>query len=306
MRWAPADAGRIQLRGVAQVALSPSAWTGLLFTVALFAGGWRAGVFGLLGAAASTLAAVVLGADRDGVSQGLEGYCGCLTGVAVVSRLGVSWHTALLAVLAGAVCAVVGAAAGRLLGRLGLPVLTAPFCVVAGVLAVALPTAPATAAPWEPRPEFTSLSAAQLGRAFCDNIGQVFLLDRWYAGLILLVGLLVASRKAAVAAACGSVAAILTACVMGLPADRIGQGLYGYNAVLVALALGATFLTPHRGAPDTPPWPPWPRSPSRPPGWRSPSPSADPLHLAVRRDDLALPRGRSALDRPGISFEKAK
>ncbi len=307
MRWAPADVGRIQLRGVAQVALSPSAWTGLLFTIALFAGGWRIGVYGLLGAAASTLAAVVLGVDRDGVSQGLEGYCGCLTGIAVVGRLGVSWRTALLAVLAGAVCAVVGAATGRLLGRLGLPVLTAPFCVVAGVLAVALPTAPATAAPWEPRAEFTSLSAAQLGRAFCDNIGQVFLLDRWYAGLILLAGLLVASRKAAVAAACGSVAAILTACVMGLPADRIGQGLYGYNAVLVAVALGATFLIPTPWSagyaalaavatvPLTAAWLAF----AQPVGG---SPYTWPFVVTTWLFLAAAP----ALDRPGISFEKAK
>ncbi|WP_225094718.1 urea transporter [Streptomyces sp. CoH27] len=232
----------MQLRGIAQVALSASPWAGLLFTAALFAGEWRIGVYGLLGAAASTAAAAVLGADREGLGKGLEGYCGCLTGIAVVVRLGASWQTVLLAVGAAAICSVVGAAVGRLLGRFGLPALTAPFCLVAGVLVIALPTgAPAPATP-ALRDGFTTLTAAELGQAFCDNIGQVFFLGRWYAGLILLAGLLVASRKAAVAAVCGSGLAILTACVLGLPADRISVGLYGYNAVLVAIALGATFL----------------------------------------------------------------
>ncbi|NEA50938.1 urea transporter, partial [Streptomyces sp. SID10815] len=103
----PADIWRTQLRGIAQVALSPSPWTGLLFTAGLFADSWRIGVYGLLGAAASALAAAVLGADREGLAAGLEGYCGCLTALAVLVRFGASWRTALTAVLAAAVCAVV-------------------------------------------------------------------------------------------------------------------------------------------------------------------------------------------------------
>ncbi|MCQ8193293.1 urea transporter [Streptomyces rugosispiralis] len=305
--WAPADVGRMQLRGVAQVALSASPWTGLLFTVALFAGGWRIGVYGLLGVAASTVAAFVLGADRDGLANGLEGYCGCLTSIAIVVRLGASWRTALLAVLAAAVCAVLGAAVGHLLGRIGLPALTAPFCLVAGVLAPALPTAPAAAAPPLPGDGATTLSASELGHAFCDNFGQVFFLDKWYAGLILLVGLLVASWGAAVAAACGSLAAILTACAMGLPAERISEGLYGYNAVLVAIALAATFLTRTpwtagytalaavASVPFTAAW----QAFAQPSGG---SPFTWPFVVTTWLFLAAVP----ALDRPGLSFEKAK
>ncbi|MGW2411169.1 urea transporter [Streptomyces tubercidicus] len=303
--WTPAVVGQIQLRGIAQVALSPSPWTGLFFTVALFAGSWRIGVYGLLGAAASTVAAAVLGADRDGLVKGLEGYCGCLTGIAVVVRLGASWRTAVLAVLAAAVCSVLSAAAGRLLGRVGLPALTAPFCLVAGALAIALPTAPA-AAPPIPAAGATTLSAAELGHAICNNIGQVFLLDKWYAGLILLAGLLVASRTAAVAAACGSVVATLTACAMGLPADRITEGLYGYNAVLVAIALAATFLTltpwtagyatlaAAASVPFTAAW----QTFDQPSGG---SPFTWPFVVTTW---LFLAAG-PALDRPGISIEKA-
>ncbi|MFE2673384.1 urea transporter [Streptomyces hygroscopicus] len=306
-RRAAADAGRIQLRGIAQVALSASPWTGLLFIVALFADGWRIGLYGLLGAAASTVAASVLGADRNGLAKGLEGYCGCLTGISIVVRFGASWRTALVAVVAGAVCAVLGAAAGRLLGRIGLPALTAPFCLVAGVLAIALPTAPAAAAPPAAGDGVTRLSAAELGHAFCDNVGQVFFLDRWYAGLILLLGLLVASRVAAAAAACGSVVAIATACAMGLPADRISAGLYGYNAVLVAIALAATFLTltawtagyamlaALASVPFTAAW----QTVAQPSGG---SPFTWPFVVTTWLFLAAAP----ALDRPGLSFEKAK
>ncbi|MFD7922180.1 urea transporter [Streptomyces sp. NPDC059740] len=238
--------GQVQLRGVAQVALSASPWTGLLFTLALFAGGWRTGVFGLLGGCASTAAAAVLGCDREKVAKGLEGYCGCLTGIALLVRFGASWRTAVLAVLGAAVCSVLGAAAGRLFGRLQLPVLTAPYCLVTGALVIALPTTPAAAALPARAGGFTTLTAAQAGQAFCDNLGQVFFLDKWYAGLILLAGLLLTSRTAALAAAGGSVLATVTACAAGLPADRITEGLYGYNGVLCAIALAATFLSPTR------------------------------------------------------------
>ncbi|MGW1694695.1 urea transporter [Streptomyces sp. NPDC002399] len=241
--WASTRAGQIQLRGVAQVALSSNAWAGLLFTVALFVDGWRLGVYGLLGAASSTAAAALLGADRKGLVNGLQGYCGCLTGIALVVRLGTSWQTAVLAVLGAAVCSVLSAAAGRLLGPLGLPVLTAPYCLVAGALVVTLSKAQVAAGPAVRVSGFTTMTAAETGRALCNNIGQIFYLDKWYAGLILIVGLLVASRIAAVAAIGASVVAFLTACLTGLPADRIIEGLYGYNAVLCAIALTATFLT---------------------------------------------------------------
>ncbi|MFI9602046.1 urea transporter [Streptomyces sp. NPDC052043] len=306
--WRPVAVGRVQLRGIAQVALSASPWTGLLFVAALFADSWWIGVFGLLGTAASTGTAAVLGADRDSrLRPGLEGYCGCLTGIALLLRFGASWRTALLTVLAAAVCSVLGAASVRLLGRVGLPMLTAPYCLVTGVLVTALPTASAAAASPAPVAGITGLSAADIGNAFCDNIGQVFFLDKWYAGLILLAGLLVTSWRAALAAACGSAVAILTAYVMGLPADHIGAGLYGYNAVLVAIALGTTFLTltpwsagyavlaAVASVPFTTAWTAF----VQPSGG---SPFTWPFVVTTWLFLAAVP----VLDRPGISLEKAK
>ncbi|MFE2373267.1 urea transporter [Streptomyces sp. NPDC059398] len=303
----PLRLGQVQLRGIAQVTLSANPWTGLLFTVALFAEGWRTGVYGLLGAGVSAATAALLGADRGNIVKGLDGYCGCLTGLALLVTFGSSGRTVLLTVLGAAVCPVLSAAAGRIFGRVGLPVLTAPYCLVAGALVTALPTAPAAAGATARVGGFTTLSAADAGRAFCDNIGQVFFLDKWYAGLILLVGLLITSRAAAVAAAAASALALLTACAAGLPADRIAQGLYGYNGVLCAIALAATFLTLTRwtagyaalavvaSVPFTAAWEAF----TRPSGG---SPFTWPFVVTTW---LFLAAG-PALGRPGISFEKAE
>ncbi|MET8720328.1 urea transporter [Streptomyces misionensis] len=220
--WSPVAVGRTQARGIAQVALSAGPWTGLLFLVALFTDDWRIGVFGLPGTAASTGTATVLRSDRAGrLRQGLEGYCGRLVGIALFVRLGASWRTALLAVLAAAVCSVLSAAAVRFPDRPGLPVLTAPYRLVAGVMAIALP---ASAAPAAPATRTTGPSPADLGHAFYDRIGRVFFLAKGYAGLIVPAGLLVTSWRVAVAAACDSAVATVTAHVMGLPADRLARG----------------------------------------------------------------------------------
>ncbi|MFY4722721.1 urea transporter [Streptomyces sp. LaBMicrA B280] len=302
----PIAVGRASLHGIAQVTLSANPWTGLLFLAALFADDRWLGGYGLLGTLVSTGAAAALRTARDGrLGQGLEGYCGCLVGIALLVRLGASWRTALLVVLAAAVCSILTAAAVRLLGLAQLPVLTAPYCLVASVLAMALPSN-AAAAP-TPVAAATGVSMADLGHAFCDNIGQVFFLDKWYAGLIVLAGLLVTSWRAAVVAACGSAVAVLTAWAMGLPADRIAEGLYGYNAVLVAIALAATFLTPTRwttgyavlaavaSVPLTTAW----TAVVQPSGG---SPFTWPFVVTTWLFLAAAP----AMDRPGMPYEKAK
>ncbi|MFE6102344.1 urea transporter [Streptomyces laurentii] len=306
--WSPVTAGRTQLLGIAQVALSASPWTGLLFLAALFADDWRIGVLGVLGTAASTGTAALLRTDHDDrIRQGLEGYCGCLVGIALSVRFGASWRVGLLTVVAAAVCSVLTAAAVRFLGRFGLPVLTAPYCLVASVMAIALPAAAAAPATPAAASTTTGLSATDLGLAFCNNIGQVFFLDTWYAGLILLAGLLVGSWRAGIAAACASALAILTARVMDLPVDQLREGLYGYNAVLVAVALAVTFLPPTpwtagcaalaavASVPFTTAWAAF----AQPSGG---SPYTWPFVVTTWLFLAAAP----AMDRPGMPYEKAK
>ena len=76
------------------------------------------------------------------------------------------------------------------------------------------------------------------------GIAQVFLLDDWISGAVILVALAVNSRPVALAAILGS--ALGTALAIGLGADgtAIGKGIWGFNAVLTALALGAVFYRP--------------------------------------------------------------
>jgi urea transporter len=236
------------LRGVGQVDLQDKLVTGVFITVALFSAGWKPGVFGLLGAATATATAMALGVERKRIYMGLEGYCGALIGIAAVTYLGLHLSSWLVAIAGGISCTIITATMATTLGTWGLPPLTGPFCVVGSALVIGAPGfsriwhGGSTAALPSATTGSTSISFGHLVESFFTNVSEIFLLDKWWAGLIMLVGLGLASRKVLLAACAGSVVGTLTALVLGAPASLITSGIYGYNAVLVMIALGATFL----------------------------------------------------------------
>lgn len=244
----PVDAALTIPRGVAQVDFQSSYWTGLIFVIALFVGGWQFGVFGLLGTVTATLTAHVLGVAWDRVSMGLEGFNGTLIGVGLVLYLGASWMTAALVIGAAVAGSVLTSALNTVLKPYDLPTFTAPFCVVTTVVVIG---APAFERVWSGAPDLPPPSAADPGTAMSwsdfwqgwfSGIGQVFFQDEWYVGLIFLAGLAVASRLVAAAALVSSLIGLLVGWWFGAQAADIGAGLYGYNAVLTGIALTGTFI----------------------------------------------------------------
>ncbi|WP_329172518.1 urea transporter [Streptomyces sp. NBC_01477] len=236
------------VRGVGQVDLQPCLWTGMLILAGLWAAGWEIGLFATLGTLVSTAAAHLVAVDRSNIALGLQGYCGCLTGVALVTSLGGHPATYALAVIGAVMCTMLLAALTTLLAPYGLTALTAPFCLVSGIMVIG---APSFGRIWHGAPRAVSstttgdraLSWHDLWHAFFTNISQVFLVDEWYVGLIMLVGLAFAGARVVLYAAAGSVVGIFAAWALGAPASLISNGIYGYNAVLVAIAMGAVFLT---------------------------------------------------------------
>ncbi|MFJ4823025.1 urea transporter [Streptomyces bacillaris] len=236
------------LRGVGQVDLQPLIWTGLLILAALWSAGWEIGLFATLGTLVSTATAYALGVDRSSIAVGLQGYSGCLTGIALVISLGHHPATYILAVVGAIMCTLLTATLTTLLSPYGLTALTAPFCLVSGVMVLG---APSFSRIWNGAPKpvsspttgDTGISWDDLWHAFFTNVSQVFLVDEWYVGLIMLAGLACAGVRVVLFAAAGSVTGIVTAWALGAPTELIRNGIYGYNAVLVAIALGAVFLS---------------------------------------------------------------
>ncbi|MEU0054398.1 urea transporter [Streptomyces sp. NPDC006309] len=250
---------RSLLRGPAQVLFLADARTGAVVCLALGAADWRYGAYALGGAALGTGTARLLQVARDRVETGLEGFNSCLVALCFAVLLEPGRLSSVLLAAAGcAVVTVVTAAVVRLLRVGHLPSLTLPYCLLANAVTVA---APAFRRIWPhgdslaalPRAASgpTALRPGDLWRGFFRNLSQVFLLDEWYVGALLLAGLFLASRLLGLVACAGSATGILTAWALGAPAPRIADGTMGYNAVLVALALCGVFLA---AAPATLPY----------------------------------------------------
>jgi urea transporter len=248
------------LRGVGQVMFQNNPLTGLLFLVGIFVNSLKFGGAALLGLAASTLAAYLLGADRALIRNGLFGFNGVLVGIGLAFFLEFDVLLAVYIVLGGAVSTVVMMALANLLATWDMPALTAPFVLTAWLLLFAVyqfgalqPTD--LIAPAAPDPEAAvqtelrelatgsgGLTLANLAHGLFRGVGEVMFQDNLLSGLIFLAGIAVNSRISAGFALLGAAVGLLTALVIGADGFTAYHGLYGFNAVLCAIALGGVFF----------------------------------------------------------------
>lgn len=89
--------------------------------------------------------------------------------------------------------------------------------------------------------EVPSLSVVAVLEAWLKGISQVFLIDSWVAGVLMLAGLWMAGARVALWAMIGSAIGMAVAAVCGCEWSEIAQGLWGFSPVLTAIAVGVTF-----------------------------------------------------------------
>lgn len=242
------------LRGIGQVMFQNNAYSGLLFVGGIFVNSPLFALGALIGAAVSTATAMGLGLPRAEVRAGLYGFNGALVAIALLFYLRPDVWLWGCVVLAGAGSTVLMAALTQLLGPWRVPALTAPF--VFGTMPLLLastrwdrlqatPMLPPAALP-EALVVDGVVSAATVVQGLFNGIGQVFFQGSVASGLCFAVGLLIASRSACVAALLGSLAGLLVAAALGAAEPALRAGLYGFNSVLVAIALAGVFLVVDR------------------------------------------------------------
>ncbi|MGH8900953.1 MAG: urea transporter [Egibacteraceae bacterium] len=250
------------LRGTGQVMFQNNPLTGLLFLIGIFVNSPRFGGAALMGVATSTLAAWLLGADRALIRNGLFGFNGVLTGIGLAFFLQLDALLIVYIMLGAAVSTVVMLALVNLLGPWDMPALTAPFVITTWLLLFAVyqfgflaptelisPTAldPLAQTQTALRPLATGargagLTLANLANGFFRGVGEVMFQDNLLSGVIFLLAILISSRISFVFAALGSAVGMLTALALGADGFSVYHGLFGFNAVLCAIALGGLFF----------------------------------------------------------------
>lgn len=238
------------LRGTGQVMFQNNPITGLLFLIGIFYNSITLGVFALLGNVAATLAAMALGSPAAAVRNGLFGFNGTLTGIALAFFLQPSTPSVLYVIVGAILSTVIMGALLDLLSPWDVAPLTAPFVLTTWILLLAsyrfgmlegaqsLPAArlPALVQPLEPVTQSVYIDG------FLKGVAQVFFQNNSVTGAIFVVAILVNSRISALFAALGSAIALLVALALGAPRGEIGLGLFGFNSVLTGIALGGLFF----------------------------------------------------------------
>lgn len=244
------------LKGTSQVFFMENAVTGALFFVAMayasYASGvWATTIGAAVGVVVATLTARLLECDEKSIASGLFGFNGVLVGAALPTFIAASPQLWVYVVVGAAASTVITAAfSATLTAKWGIPGSTGPF-VLTGWLMVAgaysfgaldvTGDAPRLATDYlqglQPIP-----APLELVQIFFRNIGQVYLLGSEISGVIILLGIFIASVPAGIAAALGSLVAMVVSIGMGADPVVVSQGLYGFSPVLTAMAVGLIFL----------------------------------------------------------------
>lgn len=248
---------RAMLRGSGQVMFQGNAWTGLLFLLGIFWGaytegqpavGWGA----VVGVIVSTLAGYVLRQPSADGMEGLWGFNGILVGCAFPTFLGNTPLMWIALIICAMLTTWVRTGFNNVMAPWRTNSFTFPFVFTTWIFLFAakmldgMPPAH-TAAP-ELVMHFSTaidLSFGSLVIYWLKGIAQVFLINSWVTGIFFLVALFISNRWAALWAAVGSAVALAMVILYQGPGNDIANGLYGFSAVLTAIALGCTFYQPN-------------------------------------------------------------
>ena len=253
-RYPLADFVNSVLRGIGQVIFINNPISGVLILVALFIQSSWVGAMGLLGVVASTVMALMLTLDRNTIRNGIFGYNGALVGVALATFSDPSaggglggWAIAIL--LFAAFSTILMHTVGKWwVKKVNTPPLTLPF-IIATLMGFALAQwvpqlgLDLTAAP--PAPSPTDLNWPQLLASLPIGVGQVFLVGKMLSGVLIVIAVALCSPLAAVVGILGCALGIWAGLLLGIAPNTLYLGLWGYNAVLCAMAIGGMFYVPN-------------------------------------------------------------
>lgn len=244
------------LRGTSQVFFMENQLTGVLFFAAMAYASYETGIWAttigaLIGVVVASVTAHWLKCDEKSLISGLYGFNGVLVGAALPTFIAASPQLWVYIIFGAALSTVVTAAFSSTLTKIfGIPGSTGPF-VLTGWLFVAgaysfgdlVVSTEMSKLSSDYINGATSIpSAMELVQIFFRNIGQVYLLSSAVSGVLILIGIFIASVPAGIAAVLGSLVAMITAIGMGANPVEVSHGLYGYSSVLTAIAIGVIFL----------------------------------------------------------------
>lgn len=220
------------LKGFSQIMLQENSLTGVLFFIGLLIGSPLFAIGALAAVISGTLTAELLDFDKKEIQAGIYGFSPALVGVALILLFKPVLLIWILILLGGAVAAWLQ----HIFIRLKFPAYTFPFILVAWGFVFFLwkftvvPTSGFFAA------DSPTTLIYVIGGVF-KGYGQVIFQGSLFSALLFLIGVGIANPTAALYGLSASLFAVLISFIIGQETGMIVSGLYGFNAVLTAIAL---------------------------------------------------------------------
>ncbi|WP_063551915.1 urea transporter [Burkholderia territorii] len=223
---------RTLLRGVGQIVLQANAVTGALLLAALALTDLRLASAALVGSAAASMTAVLAGGERRDIEQGLHGFNGALAALIAVLFAPSSLAAIALVPVASIGAALVQRAMRVPLARWRQCPYSSPCLVVTALwLPFVASQHPGDATAGAP------LTLPAVADALLSGLAQTTFAQGPWAGMLIVAGLAVASRRAAAFALGGAIVSTVLLVASGANGASFADGLLGFNGALAALAL---------------------------------------------------------------------
>lgn len=244
-------------KGISQVLLIENAVTGFIIFIAITAASVEIGVLTMLSAIIGTGIGHVGGGNKSDIEQGLFGFNSVLTGLAT-SLYWQGDHGWVIALAAAAVAVFLSAAMMHFQDRFEISAFSFPFVICTWVILLSNYRIESfkfgeVLTPHDLLDQEIQLEdgTPHFFEGLMKGVGQVFLQDQFWVGVLILIGIFWASWKFGIYALLGSGVAWVTAYILGVDMHSLNVGLYSYNAVLVILAVSSVLDANIRSAPMT-------------------------------------------------------
>jgi urea transporter/murein DD-endopeptidase MepM/ murein hydrolase activator NlpD len=239
LRWV-----RLVLQAYAAVLFGRSAWAGLLFLAATLVVPQH-GLAGLAGLVAANAWAWLLRRPAAHIADGWYGFNGLLVGLALGLSFRMSWTFLGLLVLVSLVVVVVAGALRSIAERyLGVPMLSMPFVLATWAALLAARRFAGVDGTVEPMLAggWGAGSLPAVVELYLRSLAACFFQLSVGSGLLVLAGLVLWSRWAAVLSVLGFAGGYLTYVGLGGAPGDLHDQVIGFNFVLVAIAVGGVFV----------------------------------------------------------------
>ncbi|MBT8125355.1 MAG: urea transporter [Gammaproteobacteria bacterium] len=217
------------MSSIAQVIVQPCSLSGLIILASIAIHSWKMALGAFFGAVIGTASAKFLNFDSKDITLGIFGYNATLIGIANIYF----FETSITSLIVFTLSCVLSVFITKWIPRyLKLPAFTAPFVFITWLIILIA--------------DFINLKPSNNVLNFANNIhteglgeavGQVYIQGNGITGVIMLVAILICSKSSFVWALVATTLTWLLAQSLNYPDTNIQNGLYGFSAVLTAIAL---------------------------------------------------------------------